>query len=394
MCPDIVSGLILEAASLGETRPVEPFDLGEDIVLCTLDSIRLSVKSNLETNYLWNTGETDTAILVTTSGKYSLTATTGDCEYSDTINVFLSESNPFGPFADTTLCYGDIFMFSLDPSFSILWEDNETSNDREISKEGRYRFTASRSDCSWTDSFDVFRDDLEPFSLGSDTILCDVDTLKLVIPQNINPSYQIKWSDGSSLNSFIVRSTGKYSLTSTSAYCQESDTIRVNFNRDLPKSLPEDTTICEQSDYTLDATQSYEATYQWVDGVTTPLRNIENEGTYIVEVQSFCTTFIDSIEIKTVNCFCTAFISNAFSPNGDNLNDDFGTVIDCSLNSYNLTIYNRWGEKIFESTDVDKRWDGFYLGKKVQQGSYFFTLNYSTEFKTAEYESGTVTVLY
>lgn len=158
--------------------------------------------------------------------------------------------------------------------------------------------------------------------------------------------------------------------------------------------MPEDTTICEQSDYTLDATQSYEATYQWVDGVTTPLRNIENEGTYIVEVQSFCTTFIDSIEIKTVNFFCTAFISNAFSPNGDNLNDDFGTVIDCSLNSYNFTIYNRWGEKIFESTDVDKRWDGFYLGKKVQQGSYFFTLNYSTEFKTAEYESGTATVLY
>jgi gliding motility-associated-like protein len=75
------------------------------------------------------------------------------------------------------------------------------------------------------------------------------------------------------------------------------------------------------------------------------------------------------------------YIPNSFSPNGDEHNNIFNPIYfsDFQPNDYNLTIYNRWGEKIFSSNDLNIGWDGTYLGVIVQQGTYTYQVTYTKE---------------
>ncbi len=68
------------------------------------------------------------------------------------------------------------------------------------------------------------------------------------------------------------------------------------------------------------------------------------------------------------------YIPNAFTPNSDGLNDFFGAVGE-GIDWFRMEIYDRWGELIFESSDVDVMWDGTYKGKPVQVGTYVYRVS-------------------
>ena len=59
------------------------------------------------------------------------------------------------------------------------------------------------------------------------------------------------------------------------------------------------------------------------------------------------------------------YIPNAFTPNGDGLNDGFGVKAE-GIEHFKMEIYNRWGEMIFSTTDINEQWDGTYMGKKLE----------------------------
>ena len=76
-----------------------------------------------------------------------------------------------------------------------------------------------------------------------------------------------------------------------------------------------------------------------------------------------------------------AYIPNAFTPNKDGLNEVFRPItsffqsgIVDGLESYKFTIYNRWGEKVFETFDIREAWDGTFLGEDCQQDVYIYQL--------------------
>ena len=83
---------------------------------------------------------------------------------------------------------------------------------------------------------------------------------------------------------------------------------------------------------------------------------------------------------------------NAFSPNGDNVNDffyfeNFGIV------ELNAVLYNRWGDKIYEMNSPDEQWNGISLnGLEVPEGVYFFVLNATGEDGSAYQEKGSVSL--
>jgi gliding motility-associated-like protein len=66
-------------------------------------------------------------------------------------------------------------------------------------------------------------------------------------------------------------------------------------------------------------------------------------------------------------------IPNVFSPNGDGANDNF-FITASGLKEYSLSIYNRWGELMFESGSPRDKWDGTHSGKKCEDATYFFIL--------------------
>jgi gliding motility-associated-like protein len=67
---------------------------------------------------------------------------------------------------------------------------------------------------------------------------------------------------------------------------------------------------------------------------------------------------------------------NAFTPNGDNENDEFGAVVGCPLPEYNFKMFNKWGEMIFYTEDQNVMWDGTYKGENAPSGGYSYTVFY------------------
>ena len=86
------------------------------------------------------------------------------------------------------------------------------------------------------------------------------------------------------------------------------------------------------------------------------------------------------------------FIPTAFSPNKDNINEEFFTV-NTAINTYKLQIFNRWGEKLFETEDPNGKWDGTSKGNAQQMGVYVAVVTF-TDFQGKAYEkSATFTLL-
>ncbi len=66
-------------------------------------------------------------------------------------------------------------------------------------------------------------------------------------------------------------------------------------------------------------------------------------------------------------------VPNAFSPDGDGINDLFGAISE-GVEDYDLNIYNRWGEIVYHSNDINESWDGSFKGTKAMQDAYVYVI--------------------
>ena len=74
---------------------------------------------------------------------------------------------------------------------------------------------------------------------------------------------------------------------------------------------------------------------------------------------------------STVVLTSQLIMPNAFSPNHDQINDIYKVKEHQNIVEFRATIFNRWGQKLYEWTKIDEGWDGTYRGKDVKQGTYF-----------------------
>lgn len=88
----------------------------------------------------------------------------------------------------------------------------------------------------------------------------------------------------------------------------------------------------------------------------------------------------------------TLYIPSSFTPNGDGMNDLFG-VYGQAIKEFNMKVYNRWGQMIFESGNLSDQWDGTYLGEPVQEGAYVYTVSATGPKGNKSLRNGTVTVV-
>jgi gliding motility-associated-like protein len=122
-------------------------------------------------------------------------------------------------------------------------------------------------------------------------------------------------------------------------------------------------------------------------------------GTYYVTAYNNCGLRNDTFTIYkclTDSLFkCKISVPNAFTPNNDGKNDGFRAYTNCeSLKSYNLRIYNRFGEVIFNSTDIYEEWDGRYKNILQDIGVFAFLIEYESEYTNGiEIVKGNVTLV-
>lgn len=74
---------------------------------------------------------------------------------------------------------------------------------------------------------------------------------------------------------------------------------------------------------------------------------------------------------------CKIVVPNAFTPNGDGVNDAFFVSVadDCTPLQYEIRVFDRWGRLVFESNKTDDRWDGTYDGQELKEGVYLWQIS-------------------
>jgi gliding motility-associated-like protein len=85
-----------------------------------------------------------------------------------------------------------------------------------------------------------------------------------------------------------------------------------------------------------------------------------------------------NLQVCNNNLTCQLVFPNAFSPNNDGVNDTFMPETNCLINSYDLWIYNRWGEELFWTNNPTDAWNGIYKGIKQELGVYVYKVQYTT----------------
>lgn len=165
------------------------------------------------------------------------------------------------------------------------------------------------------------------------------------------------------------------------------DFVQVIAN-DVPE-LPADTIICDEQRIDLEIPGG-DVSVRWFQEndnpdpeATGPRYTITQAGQYWAEISTPGCTYTDSLLVELKNCDeCKVFIPNAFSPNSDvEDNRTFKMAFSaepsqCRLLNYRFKIFNRWGEKVFETDDIRVSWDGKSDDGKVVQGVYSYTLEY------------------
>jgi gliding motility-associated-like protein len=119
----------------------------------------------------------------------------------------------------------------------------------------------------------------------------------------------------------------------------------------------------------------------------------KNPGRYsaIVDIDGCYAT--DSVWVKK-DCYLD--VPNAFTPDGDNMNDFFmpRQWLSKGVSTFKMIIYNRWGQEIYSTTKIDGRgWDGKFNGVDQPQGVYVYTIQVSFKDGTAEKKQGNITLL-
>jgi gliding motility-associated-like protein len=174
----------------------------------------------------------------------------------------------------------------------------------------------------------------------------------------------------------IVKDSGTYYVVNkTLAGCDSITFTNIKIDKSLSSlSLGNDSCLTGNSTIELKATEGYTA-YSWMNGpsVSSNKFTVNRAGIYKVSVTNICGTKADSIEIYD-RCDFPVFLPDAFTPNRDNLNDYFGVPLQNKNRLISLTVYNRWGQVVFETNSVYKRWDGTFKNQVLKTDIFVYYL--------------------
>lgn len=168
-----------------------------------------------------------------------------------------------------------------------------------------------------------------------------------------------------------VNNTGEYQVTVSENICNMSNTFLIQYLDD-PHPEVLDTILCINDPLILKVTGGGpSATYLWSTGSVDSLSQVSASGTYYVDVTNSCATASDSAVVAFFSCDLN--VPNVITPNGNGsaLNELFYLK---NLEFYPntaLSIYNRWGLKLFETTNYQNDW----TGSKYPDGVYFYILS-------------------
>lgn len=134
---------------------------------------------------------------------------------------------------------------------------------------------------------------------------------------------------------------------------------------------------------------------EWSNGSMADSLVIYDYGDYSVSLTTLDTVIHAEFSIAKVDC-CHPALPNAFTPNGDGINDQFGVILRyCDVEILEFNVYSRWGELMFQAQESSDRWDGTTLnGTEAPSDTYIYVARYKVADETEEKnEKGNVVLL-
>ncbi len=376
-------------------------DLGPDSVICRDSFIQFTyIGKPGYKSYLWNDGSTNQSVFIPKLATYWVNVLNkNNCPSRDSI-TFVLYPPPRVNLHDTLFCKGtSVLLDGVNYSFKTKLETNYLWNTGDITPQivrstpGTYIVKVRNKLCTIIDTatIDFIYTGLE---LGNDTFYCG-PVFRWLRPLHTYSKYL--WQDNSEGMDYLARTAGKKKLTiTTKEGCIESDSIFLSQYPNIDGGLGNDTTICLSSRLELKARDSM-VSYLWNTGATSSSIIIKDGGTYTVTVKNINNCIVsDTIHIKEDPNIIPSemYMPNAFSPNEDMLNDFYpGNNYRDPGADYLLMIYNRWGEKIFESKLPSVQWNGTYKDEIAPQDVYVFYVKYVACDEKEHWVRGTFTLL-
>ncbi len=165
--------------------------------------------------------------------------------------------------------------------------------------------------------------------------------------------------------------SGRYILTVTENGCPGKDTINLNFFK-VPQQLSEDTSICRTDTVFLDLS-CFGCRYLWENGDTIGFQRIHSPSQKSLQIIDTNNCIYNSF--MTVNaddrpeCILDVFVPTTFTPDGDGYNETFFLVGEY-IDNIRLSIFNRWGQRIFYQNTEGPIWDGTFDGEPCKLDVY------------------------
>lgn len=362
---------------------------------CTGGSVNLLADS-VFTSYLWSNQATGNSINVTQTASYTLTGTDANgCQYASNTLTVTSYPNPVLALASSTneTCAGTndgsiSITASLGQSpYSYSWSNGANTATIQSINAGSYEVTVTDgNNCSTSGTYSITAPggltvaitnitDVTCFGAGNGSVTLSVT--------GGDSNYTYNWSNGATTNPLLNLYGGTYSVTVADANNCSADTA-VNINE--PAEITVQSLTVDEVPYgnevqlALNVQPAGTYTYAWSPGNYLSCTDCNSPTFSAVRSMDYAVTVTDAggcsvtatVEVN-VKPDKPLFIPNVFTPNNDGQNDVFG-VFTTQLNYYNLKVFNRIGEKVFESYNTTEGWDGYYQGKQAPAGVYTYTV--------------------
>lgn len=339
----------------------------------------------------WNNGATTDSVISLPAGQYSVTVTDSfGCSVQGHVSITQPQALSLMATAHSPLCASSnsgsaaaIASGGAQP-YSYLWSSGGTTDSVSGLAPGQVKVTVTDShNCNKdttlalvpAESINIDQQQITPSCTGAAN-----GTLSISVAGGTTP-YMYRWSNGASTQNITGIAAGSITVTVTDAVpCSAtfSDYIPVeNFSASV--TAQPGSSIFTGDEVTLNVTGPGLASASWSPAVT----YLNASGTSVSTGPAATTVYHilctsdngceDSLSIKiTVQQKPQWLIPTGFSPNGDGVNDVFHVILKGAVELVSLEVFNRWGEKVFETADFTIGWDGTYKGLPQPMGVYIY----------------------
>jgi gliding motility-associated-like protein len=210
-----------------------------------------------------------------------------------------------------------------------------------------------------------------PVVLVGDTVVCPGGTATLVAN---GPPGAYLWSNGQAGPSITVDLGGIYSVTVTTDDCQGTAAAELIIGPEYDLGQEFEACPTEAKDLVIGLEG---IAYTWSTGGSERVERVVGPGTYVFTViDPLGCPHTDTVRVKPLDAEPWVFAPNAFTPDSDGVNDVF-RVAGFGDRDVRLSIFNRWGEQLWQSSSKDIGWDGTYRGTFVKNDVYVYELRYT-----------------